>query len=260
MVYQAILGSIIAVIYPPHHDILWQRNSVEKRSREFRNLNPKRFYSVAVFCGRCWKGSSFTCLASSRALYKMPWNASSELESLMLLPTIYKFCRESSSQHCGIWFQWVTVFVMNQLIACNCCFFSRTSWTSRSSLRLCCLLICLCTSSRTCSLFLRRCLAALLLILLFSTYICLQFIADVYTHGTRAHIRLSFLSTEPIKNAGLMLVSHKVLLTKVHAAIFYRVLVQVFLLMQILLLRIFRTVATRWTALLLIKFWKISPH
>ncbi|KIH66576.1 hypothetical protein ANCDUO_03095 [Ancylostoma duodenale] len=41
-----------------------------------------------------------------------------------------------------------------------------------------------------------------------------KYIADLYARATRARIRLSFLSTEPIKNAGLMLISQKVLLPK----------------------------------------------
>ncbi|KAL6734645.1 hypothetical protein Aduo_005162 [Ancylostoma duodenale] len=41
-----------------------------------------------------------------------------------------------------------------------------------------------------------------------------KYIADLYARATRARIRLSFLSTEPIKNAGFMLISQKVLLPK----------------------------------------------
>ncbi|EYC05320.1 hypothetical protein Y032_0082g1516 [Ancylostoma ceylanicum] len=41
-----------------------------------------------------------------------------------------------------------------------------------------------------------------------------KYIADIYAHSSRSQVRLSFLSTEPIKNAGLMLISQKVLLPK----------------------------------------------
>ncbi|KHJ99643.1 hypothetical protein OESDEN_00360 [Oesophagostomum dentatum] len=41
-----------------------------------------------------------------------------------------------------------------------------------------------------------------------------KYIAKLYASSSRSQIRLSFLSTEPIRNAGLMLISQQVLLPK----------------------------------------------